>query len=453
MASPFAVILPPLFVLFDYCREKELSPICGLRKHGLALIPIVIAAVVMYAMIYKGLFGGGGGPGLRDAHVSGKAHWTVMTMMRVIFDYGMNFSCPLWLNCKYPNKMEQSLANPKIIIAMLGVLALAIMVVRQALKGNKLPLFCSGWMLICWGPVSNIVPISTTMADRYMYLPSVGLFLALVLSMNALVEREKLPAKAGIAILATLAVIFCAFTIHRNLSWRSSLDLWANSTARHPENPVAQNNMGNALRDAGFPEKAYPHFVRSLEIFEPHAEAHQSLGSYHLKKDEFAPAEKHLSRALELNPDYSEALNNLAILYAKTRVFDKAIGMFERSIELNDQRPGVWRNLAKAAAGAEQFQKSADAYLRGSQQDGDIIGYLEAGILYGGKLGDHAKAIEIFQTILVAEPGNIKARRNMGVSLANLKRYPEAEEAFLEVLKAVPDDPGALRFLKLVRAR
>lgn len=460
MSSPFGVILPPLFVLFDYCREKDLNPICGFRKHGLALVPIVLAAALMYWLISIALFGGGGGPGLRDAHVAGKAHWTVMTMLRVICDYAINFSCPLWLNCKYPNKMEQTLLNPKIIVAILGVFAMLAGIIWQLRKGNKLPFFCAVWMLIGWGPVSNIVPISTTMADRYMYLPSVGLFLIVAVGLNTLVERQRLAAKAAIAIFALVALVYSGFTVHRNLAWQSSLDLWTNSIARHPENPVAQNNMGNALRDHGneigdqaMVDRAQAHFERSLAIFEPHAEAHQSLGSHHLKKDNFELAEKHLTRALELNPDYSEALNNLAILYAKTKVYDKAIEMFERSLKLNDLRPGVWRNLAKASSQAQQFEKAADAYMRGCALDNDVSGYIEAGVIYGSRLQNHEKAIEAFEAALRVEPANPKALRNLGVSLANLKRYAEAERAFQRVLSITPDDTGTQGFLKTIRER
>ena len=505
MSSPFGVILPPIFMLIDYCREKDLNPICGLRKHYLALVPIAIAAVVMYAMIYKGLFGGGEGPGLRQAHVEGKVHWTIMTMMRVIFDYVMNFTAPLWLNCKYPNKMEQTLLNPKIILGMLGVIAVCWAVVWQLMKGNKLPFLCAVWMLIGWGPVSNIVPISTTMADRYMYLPSVGLFLAAALGLNALIDRGKLPAKAGLAIFATVALIYSGFTIHRNFAWRTSLDLWTNSIARHPDNPVAQNNMGNALRDRGndiiaeakqlqdaameaegqaMVDSAQAHFERSLEIYEPHAEAHQSLGSHHLKKavgndpknEHFVLAEKHLRRALELNPNYSEALNNLAILYARTRVFDKAIEMFERSTKLNDQRPGVWRNLAKASAQAATHQKkmieanapaeqrlaqtpavyfknAADAYMIGCALDNDVSGFIEAGVIYGSQLQDHESAVGAFQAALKIAPNNPKALRNLGVSLANLKRLQEAKQAFEKALAITPDDAGTRRFLETIKKR
>jgi Flp pilus assembly protein TadD len=451
LSSPFAITLPVLFLLVDYCRAPEVDPRVVLRRCWRAHLPTLIGFSVLSLILARALFGGEGGPGLAGAHIEGRADLTLFTMLRVLTDYAINLALPLWLNAKYPNALVADLFHPKVLVAILGLAAVFWFAWREARSGNKRPLLCFGWAMIAWAPVSNIVPISTTMADRYLYLPAVGLFLGLALALDWTLRSRRLPVKPLYSVSVFLLLILSGLTLRRNTVWRSSFTLWADSLARSESNPTALRGMGNALLEADRDDEAIVYLKRAVQLFEPFPDAHQSLGSYYVRRRDCPNARRHLERALELRSDIAETHSNLGICQAQTGDPVAAIRSFRRAIELLPIRAEFYINLGAALRATGQVDAAVAEFAKGAEMANDARAYVDAGLTLGRVRRD-AEALPYFEKALALQPQEPRFHKHLGISLANLGQLRRAEQALARAhgLYVSADDPKAAEMATLL---
>ena len=443
MSSPFGIVLPALFVLIDLCR-------CELRKRVKLLLPIAIAAAVVVPMILIGLFGGGGGPSV-EHHVEGKPHWTFFTTLRVLFDYGVNLTLPLFLNNKYPNHMDQSLFAPGPLIGLFGCLALGWLVVKRWRCGDRMPAMCAGWFFIAWLPVSNLVPTSTTMADRYLYLPAVGVFMGLAFALNALIARKPEWRQAVFIAVGVILLAHCGFTVKRNTVWKNNLTLWADCLAKDEKNPIGQNNYGDALREFGDIETAAIHYQRSLDLYEPHSEAHQNMGVYLIRKERWEEAVKHLRRALEIRDHYAAAWSNLGVCLMNLGDTQEAASCFDRAEQLDPRMDDYPLNHALARLQLGEYEKASEAFERALALDHSPLRAREIGgtLVASSRFED---ALPYLRTAHELAPQDPSIAAQFADCLAKARRLSEAVQVLEAGLRANPGNATLTRMLEKAKA-
>jgi hypothetical protein len=175
LSSPFGLTFPCLLFLYDFCRASRSSPLRVLKKHIFYYVPFCLLALLYFFILWSSLRSGA--DNAVKEHYMNQPFYTFLTMLRVVFDYLRNIALPLWLNNRYIDTPILTIVDTKIIISIIIIIISSILIIRQVIFGNKLALFCLGWLLICWLPAANIIPVSTKMADRYLYLSLVGLLL------------------------------------------------------------------------------------------------------------------------------------------------------------------------------------------------------------------------------------------------------------------------------------
>ena len=204
-------------------------------------------------------------------------------------------------------------------VTLATALLLAISALAIVLR-KKRPYVFTGWfwyvgMLV---PVIGIVQIGEQgHADRYTYLPYIGLFLLIVCAAADLattwhLRRQYLwlVASTAIAVLSYLAAAQTSF-------WKNSEILWRHALANTSLNPLAQANLGDALMRKGQLDDAIVHFRKVLRTNPDFAEANNSLGYVLMKKGQPDEAVAYFRKALEINPGHAEANNNLGYVLMK----------------------------------------------------------------------------------------------------------------------------------------
>jgi Tfp pilus assembly protein PilF len=323
--------------------------------------------------------------------------------------------CPLFLNHKYPNHFEQSILHWKILLVILALGTLVVFLWRDLRKGHRCPAFCLGWMAIAWAPVSNIVPISHTMADRYMYLPILGFCLFLALVANAAARRFS--ATPVLAVAGLVLLCFASLSVARGRVWKNDRSLWEASLKTAPDSPTALFNIGVYEHNEGKLKSAEEKYRRSLELFETNASVHHNLGTLLASKKAFPNAIQHLKRSIELAPERIDSRRNLGGLYADLENPKEAAIWF-----------GEWSEMARVADG-----------------------YLEAGLGFGHK-GMHELAITQFQHALRIDPQNLQALKNAGISHAILREFSSAAAYFEKALAISPQSAELQNLLRRVRS-
>ncbi len=220
--------------------------------------------------------------------------------------------------------------------------------------------------------------ISWIVAERYVYLGSIGVFVVVSILMNYCIEKGK-----GIRIIYSLFIVVIILlsirTIVRNTEWRNEEKLWSSTIKTTPSNPVAHSSLGIVYRDQGDLEKAGAEFYKSVS----------------------------------LNPQYAEGYYNLADLYRLTNNYERAKHFYQKSISLN---PDLWQ--AYQALGAVYYlqQKYAPAIENTKKaitlQKNNAELYINLGIMFYDS-GDKMQAQAAFQKALEIEPDNIKAQSGL----------------------------------------
>ncbi len=207
------------------------------------------------------------------------------------------------------------------------------------------------WFLGMLVPVIGLVQVGTQfIADRYTYLPSLGIFLIVAWAIPDLVSVNRWPALRALAPAAALLVmIACVVRTRQELPyWRNSGAVFQHALAVTDHNAIAHLHFGNYALQNRNVDEAIPHFREALAIEPGLSDAYGALGTALQLKGLRQEAMRCLQQALALKPDYPEAHFNLgAILQAQAQV-DEAIPHFQRAIELKPHYAEAYSGLGVA---------------------------------------------------------------------------------------------------------
>ncbi|MFT5127843.1 MAG: tetratricopeptide (TPR) repeat protein [Rhodothermales bacterium] len=464
LSSPFAVTLPPLFMLFDYCRDREHNPLLVAKKRLANYLPLLITFCLLGGIYYWVLVVGGD-DGQRIAGENWSPFKRFCTQLRCIFDYGRNLVLPLWLNNKYVDHLSHSLFQFKVIVSLLGIVGLSVFSLCGVRKGNKVPLFCCGWVSISMLPVMNIIPISSSMADRYLYLAGVGVFLALAFAWR------RLPEIAGITVGAILLASCFGGTVLRNRVWENSETLWRDSLSKDEANATAHNNWGNMLVEQDKVDDGLKHLLRAYELIPSYPGLNLNLGNAYIRQDKDEIAIGHYREEKRLQPE-ADVDRILGYLLLKHRRYEEALPHLQKHVQMEPDFAEVYSNLGQALAQLGQTQKAAQAFAEAFRQQPTLFEamvakaelYLAAKrlseasnltailsliqpqnpmshLLKGAVAyaqGAHEQSLPHFQAAVSLSPGYARGHFALATALSSLRRDIEAIAHFRQALKVAP---------------
>lgn len=218
---------------------------------------------------------------------------------------------------------------------------------------TKATLFGLAWLFLFWLPVSGIVIIPIPLADRYLYIPAIGLWIILSDQLNrALLSHPETIQKYAIISVTVICIILAALTVRRNADWKSNVTLYTRFVEQYPESIHALAGLGIAYFDTG----SKMNIPRAESLFEkvialdPYApKVHTLLGSIKLNKGDLLSALNHYDAALAIFPNDKEARLNRGITYEKLGRSQEALAeymFFLASPGSSDNLPGG-RQLAE----------------------------------------------------------------------------------------------------------
>jgi tetratricopeptide (TPR) repeat protein len=269
-------------------------------------------------------------------------------------------------------------------VALAAAFLIVITRVVYALRRNC-PYLLVGWLwyLIMLLPVIGIVEVGLQgHADRYTYLPHVGLYIALtwfVADISAsLRHRKEITATAGIAIVILLSL--CAWK--QTTYWRNSEMLWTRALAVTKDNDVALTNLGTLLMERGQLDEALPYFQTALAVRSGSghrhynlslAIIHDSVGNVLARKGRLDEAIVHLRQAIELRPDYPDAHYNLGTALFQKGDLDGAIAQWRTTLSIHPYDAGAHTSLGNALVQKGFLGEAADHYEKALQSEPDSI--------------------------------------------------------------------------------
>lgn len=481
MSKPMLVTLPFLLLLLDFWplgrwRIDRAGPARWLPPRALLVekLPLFALAAASSLVTWLVQRAGGAVSGLEALPVGSRlanaAVAYVAYLARALWPVDLAVLYPLQAS---PPAWE--VAGAWAVLAGLTVAALAL-----ARRAGYVPVGWF-WYLGALVPVIGLVQVGVqASADRYTYLPLVGVFVLAVWGLPDLLGRRR-HARAALAATAVLVLASCAALTWRQVGfWRSSLTLFEHALEVTADNHVIHNNLGGVLMRMNRLDEAVAHFEAARRIRPDYASALSNLGLAAAQQGRLGEATELFHEALKSRPDHVEAWLNLADARQRAgdpagaiaavreaqrlRAGDPVIEAFAQALArlpgAPRPRPPGGRPEARAQLDrghalrtAGRLAEAESAYREALRLDPALdAAHNNLGILLALK-GQPDQAADEFRAALRLAPRDATVHLNLGTLLARSGRLDEAIAHFEEALRLQPGQPQAEKALVEARRR
>jgi tetratricopeptide (TPR) repeat protein len=345
MAKPMVVTLPFVLLLLDYWplqrfdSSVQRGTITRLVAEKIPLLALSAASSVITFIVQRQ--GGAVATGNRlplELRIENAAITYVSYIAKTFW--------PAHLAAYYPYPRGYPLA-----LVIGSIVLLAGMSAAALLFARRYPYLTTGWFwyLGTLVPAIGIVQVGTqAMADRYTYIPLIGLFVAITWGGFDILSRWAVPGRA-IAAAAGAIVLACTIASYfQARHWESSATLWTHALAVTSDNYGAHTYMGNALAVQDDLTGAIAQYREAIRILPDYPEAHNNLGPALARTGKLDEAVAEFREAIRLRPAYADAHSNLGLALASQGKLDEAITHYNEALQLDPDHAGAHGNLGFA---------------------------------------------------------------------------------------------------------
>lgn len=309
------------------------------------------------------------------------------------------------------------------------------------------------WYLGTLVPVIGLVQVGPQgMADRYTYLSTIGIFIAVSWGVAELVSKwcHRRIALGIAGALALIALSLCTRTQLRH--WRNSIVLYEHAIAVTSNNFIIHYNLGTELVKQERLDEAIQHFHRAIQLYPSFSEANYSLGLAQFKKRNFDLAAQEFKNTIELYPDYTEAIYGLGLVFEEQGRLNEAVKQWEEVLQKKPDFADAHYKIAVVMTQQGNFDAAIEHFKEAIQIEpghANVHNNFGVALYKGGRLDE---AIEAFKRAVSLEPTYAEAHSNLAEALYRRGRVAEAIDCWTEALQFEPNSPGVLRNLAWVKA-
>ena len=452
MAKQMLVTLPCVLLLMDYWPLRRLGPASSrpawprvvLEKVPLVLLSAVAAGIAFFVQIRGEEVGTFGGVPLG------------LRLGNALVSYGRYIQKTLWparLAVYYPHPghglpLWQPVAAAVALVAVTAVIVLALRRRRYLTIGWL-------WYLGTLVPVIGIIQIgSQAMADRYTYLPSVGLYIMAAWGLRDLASAWRVPRAAVLGAAAALVVGLSAATFVQAGYWRDSTTLFNRALAVTSNNSFVHYNLGLTRYDEGDRAGAAEHFREALRITPDFDRAHVNLAQVLAELGRNEDAIRCFRDRLRVAPEDAHTHNGLAIALAKQGRLEEAVEHLAATLRFDPHYPGAEFTLGNLLATLGEVEASLlhfERALHDEPADVHPMAHLNLGVQLA-KLGKPDKAEAHFREAVALDPDFADAYVNLGVLHAQQGEREQAAALYRKALEIDPRHAAARRQLERLQA-
>ena len=414
-AKPMVVTLPVLLLLWDFWPLKRIA--FDSRKERATAFWLVAEKILLFALSAASSW-----ITLYAQHSGGALGSTELLPLglrieNAFYSYMAYIGKGIWpsgLAVFYPHP-EQLL--PLWQVGLAGVLLAGISGFVW-INRNRHRYLLTGWLwyLAAMVPMIGIVQVGRqAMADRYAYLPFVGLFIAAVWGIAELLERFKVSHFVGGAIAAAVLIAYASISFLQISYWHDSYTLFSHALAVTSHNGIAEDNLGTALMAMGRPDLAMPHFEAAAEYIPQLSTAHYNLGVLQQQQGQVVAAKNQYELALRYSTDPTEiaqAHSNLGFLLMGLNDPKAAEQEFTAALVVSPEK----QNSMLGRGMAEYQQGKLDAAVNDLSRAARMAPMAAADFWLGRALEDRGKtqsAIAAYESALQIAPDMAEARQRL----------------------------------------
>jgi tetratricopeptide (TPR) repeat protein len=403
LAKPMAITLPAVLLLLDYLLDGKAE-----RRAILEKIPYLIPAVLVlipnyFTQILK-----------TDTPPYNPIHALMIAGRNIIF-YLYKTLIPVRLSALYPYPNADLHPVPFFFYVAPFLILIALLMIVWSARRTRHLVFGAFFFLVVLLPVSQLVPISGSAiaADRYTYLPSLGIVYLLGLAGLWFWRRRLEKHRSGqilfAGIVGSVLVVLAGLSALRCRDWKDSLVLWNDVLAKYPGNSVALNNRGRAYMLLGQTERAVEDF----------------------------------NRAIRIDPQYELPYYNRGVAYDKLKEYDRAIADFDRTLALNSNLAVAYEGRGAAYSHKGDQLRALEDFNRALKLDPGLdVTYIDRGLAYLN-LGQYDRSLQEYDRALEYDPFFAETYLHRGDVRVRRGELDRAVADYTRAIKLQPDYPDA----------
>ena len=442
MAKAMIITLPFVLVLLDYWPLRRIwlgQPTTGGKSHQRPLhllrekTPLFILAVLMGLAAFLAQKGGGHLSSFDALPLGSRIASSLISYL----SYIGNMIWPFHLSVFYPIRSVMPAWQVAGAFLLLTAISTLVLVVRR-----RFPYLLVGWLWYIGTlvPVIQLIQVGLhSMADRYTYIPLVGLFIIIAWGVPDLMARWR-HRKTGLkAITAVVMLILIMATWLQIGYWKNSITLFEHSSDIIPDNFVAHNILGRAMEEKGRTSEAIIHYTNALKINPYYVDAHYNIGNAYAREGRQAEAIRHYTSALEIKPAFLRAHVNLGNVLVKEGDPAEAIRHYREALRIEPGYAHAHFNIANVLVREGDQAEAIGHYRRALRIRPD---YADAHYNLGNVLAkqdETTEAIRHYKEALRINPGFVEAHINLGNELARQGATTEAIKHYRMALQVNPD--------------
>ncbi len=393
LSKPSAIVLPAVILVYEISLRKN-RWMDFIRAHWVFLAFSILISIIFTSILMKVMIDAGG---IKPYH--GGSFFNNLLVSFSIFLYNIKL---LFFTINYSAAYTIPISNPILslrTITFITIPLLLFVLSLWSLKRTKIIFFSFLFFFVTLLPYLNIIPISTLLADRYLFIPSFSFCFLLGVAFDRFYVYTNKRFSAGffkllaIGLFVLILVGYSWMTICQNKIWENSFALWADAVEKSPDSNPANALMGVVYMDLGMDEKAAGYLEKAIQILPYDYQSRNNLGIVYGRLDEPEKAFKQLMTALYLKPDDDSIRINLSVFYQKQKEYKKGEEVLSYLLSKKPKDPQLHFRLGMIYKDAGQYSAAVSELLKSMELAPHIINpYEELGNIYASKFKDLEKA-------------------------------------------------------------
>ena len=405
LSKPSAVIFPGVIIIYEIARKKE-GLISFFKKHWVFwCLSLAVSAIFTFILMKVMVQAGGiksysGGSFLSNLLVPLYAFLQNVRLLAFTINYSAAYSFTVTL---------PFLCFKNILLILLSLFLFAISIF--SLRWTKAIFFSFFFFVITLLPYLNIIPISTLLADRYVFIASFSyVFLLGIVFDRLYVWRHKrfsegFSKSLSVALFLFLLTGYSFMTIRQNTIWENSYTLWADAVEKHPESTTANALMGVVYMELGMDREAVKYLEKAVRLFPPDYLSRNNLGIVYGRLEQPEKALKELMAAAWIKPEDDSIKINLSVFYQRQKEYKKSEEVLKYLLSKSPKDANLYFRLGLLYKEAGRYNEAVGELNKTIELAPNIINpYEEIGNIYLSRFKDAEKAKFYYSRVIEIAP-------------------------------------------------
>lgn len=393
LSKPSAVVFPAVLLVYEIALRKD-RWIDFVRRYWVFLALSIFISLVFILILIKVMGETGGIKSYR-----GGTFFNNLLVGFYVFFYNIktliftiNYSAAYEIRVPYPVLCLQTLL-------LIGITFLLLGLSLWSLKKTKIIFFSFFFFCVTLLPYLNIVPISTLLADRYLFIASFSYCFLMGVGFDKFYSLTRQGFSEGffkllsVSLFLFLLVGYSFMTIQQNRIWENSYTLWSDAVEKNPESNTANALMGVVYMDLGMDDKAVEYLEKAVQLLPIDYESRNNLGIVYGRLDQSERALQELMTATELKPDNDVIKINLSVLHQKRKEYKKSEEILKYLISKNPREVRLYFRLGMLYKEMGHDNAAISELRKATELAPDLVNvYEELGNIYVSRVKDIEKA-------------------------------------------------------------